>query len=146
VNGERREAFSVAINYSESLRQMIEAGSYDEVSKDISPRNFYLQSVGHRTVELTLIQFGGAMSPLEMIERMKEQGFRPATIEELLAIGREEPDLQRIIPIVALGSSRRVKDARWFPCLGGNQAKRMLSLTIVYRRWSIYHRFAFVWE
>ena len=144
MNGERRESFSVAINYSESLRQMIEAGSYDEVSKDISPRNFYLQSVGHRRAELTLVQFGYAMSPFEMIERMKAQGFRPATIEELLAIGREKPDLQRTIPIVALGSSRTHGNSRWFPCLGGNRAKRTLTLAIMYRRWSIYYRFSFV--
>lgn len=123
MNVAQRNNLSIGVDYSQSLGKMIADGSYDEVSKDINPRNFYLQSVGHRQVELTLVQFSVAISPLEMIEKMKAQGFRPATIEELLAIGREKPDLQRSIPIVALGSSRKVKGSRWFPCLGGNQEK-----------------------
>ncbi len=144
MSADRRDSYSLAVNYSASLSEMVEAGAFDEVSKDIVPRNFYLQSAGRCTVNVTLVQFTGAMSPLEIVERMKTEGQRPATIEELLALGQEKPDLQRKIPIVALGSSRIYKDSRWFPCLGGNQAKRTLSLVVMYRRWSVYYRFAFV--
>jgi len=143
---ERHDVFSIAINYSQSLQEMIDAASYDEVSKDITPRNFYLTATGDRIVELTLVQFKRPMSPLDILNHMQRESYRPATIEELLALGANKPDVQRSIPIVALGSSRTYKNSRWFPCLGGSRVKRTLKLVIMYRRWSIYYRFAFVRE
>lgn len=142
----QQSAFVVSVNYSQSLRQMIDAGGYEEVSKDINSRNFYLESTGYRETELTLVQFKTPKTPLEVLTLMKEKGCRPATIEELLSLGKTQPDLQRSIPIVGLGSSRTFRGKRWFPCLGGNQAKRSLALVVMYRSWSIYYRFAFVKE
>ena len=39
-----------------------------------------------------------------MIAEMDKRGYRPATIEELLALGESHPALQREFPIIALGS------------------------------------------
>lgn len=51
---------------------------------------------------------------------MRKAGFRPALIEDLLALGAEYPELQKQFPIVALGSvwqdpggRRRVPYLRW---------------------------------
>jgi hypothetical protein len=77
---------------------------------------------------------------------MKKPGYRSATIEELLALGSQHPELQRTIPIVGLGSARVVKNRRYVPCLGGSEASRTLTLAVIYRRWSIYYRFGFVKE
>jgi hypothetical protein len=144
MTGETQAVFTVLVDYSQSLGQMIRAGEYDEVNGDINPRNFRLEGTGCREVELTLVQFSRAMGPLELVMLMEKRGYRPATIEELLAFGKEKRDLQRSIPIVALGSGLRRHDRRYIPCLGGSASVRNLTLVVIYRRWSNCYRFAFV--
>jgi hypothetical protein len=75
---------------------------------------------------------------------MEARGYRAAFIEDLLALGKEQPDLQRKIPIVALGSGRIIQGRRRSVCLGGRESSRHLQLVAIYRRWSIYYRFAFI--
>jgi hypothetical protein len=142
--GEKVAVFLVIINCSESLDEMIEAGRFDEINEAIRLVNFPWKRKGSKQVELTLIQFDQAFEPAAIRRIMAARGYRPAFIEELLALGREEPNLQRTIPIVALGSGRIIKGRRYAACLGGSASSRTLGLTVVYRRWSIYYRFAFV--
>jgi hypothetical protein len=137
---------NTAVDYSRSLTKMIDDGHYDEVHRDITPRNFRLSARGFRQIELTLVQFKYPVAPLEAVMLMKERGYRPATIEEILALGSQHPELQRSIPIVGLGSARVVENRRYVLCLGGSQSTRELGLAVIYRRWSIYYRFAFVRE
>jgi hypothetical protein len=75
---------------------------------------------------------------------MKAEGYRPATIEELLALGSQYPEMQKSVPIAALGSAHVVKNRRFVPCLSGSFSHRALTLAIIYRRWSTSYRFAFV--
>ncbi len=142
--GERITLVRLDVDYSASLQEMIRAGRYDEVHEDITPRNFRLSAHGHDEIEITLVQFQNPVAPLEAVVLMKERGFRPAVIEEILSLGAQHPDLQRSIPIVALGSARVIKNRRYVPCLGGSQSARQLNLVVIYRRWSIYYRFAFI--
>jgi hypothetical protein len=144
MTGERQEVFTVPVDYSQSLGRMIRAGEYDAVNGDINPRNFRLEGAGSREVELTLVQFSRPMAPLELVMLMERRGYRPATIEELLALGREKRDLQRSIPIVALGSGLVRHDRRYVPCLGGSASVRSLTVVVIYRRWSNCYRFVFV--
>jgi hypothetical protein len=134
----------LAVDYSRSLTKMIDDGRYDEVHRDLTPRNFRLSATGFRQIELTLVQFKYPVAPLEAVMLMKEEGYRPATIEEVLALGSQHPELQRRIPIVGLGSAHVVETRRYVPCLGGSESARILTLVVIYRRWSIYYRFAFV--
>jgi hypothetical protein len=144
MTGELQAVFSIPVDYSERLGGMIRAGEYDEVNRDINPRNFRFEGAGCREVELTLVQFSPAMAPLELVKLMEARGYRPATIEELLALGREQRDLQRSIPIVALGSGLVRNNRRYVLCLGGSASVRNLTLVVIYRRWSNCYRFAFV--
>jgi hypothetical protein len=134
------------VDYSQSLTKMIADGHYDEVHRDITPRNFQLSSRGFRQIELILVQFKHPVAPLQAVILMREQRCRPAVIEELLALGSQYPDLQRRIPIAGLGSAHFIESRRFVPCLGGNTAKRTLTLAVIYRRWSICYRFVFVRE
>jgi hypothetical protein len=140
------ESFDVRVDYSQSLSQMIAIGGYDKVSAEINARNFRLERSGFRPVEMLLVQPYSAVSPLELVAMMKPRRFCPAFIEELLALGKEQPGLQRKIPIVALGSGRIIHGRRHVVCLAGGSASRSLALAVIYRRWSIYYRFAFVRE
>jgi hypothetical protein len=146
VNDERLTTLVVAVDYSQSLNALISDGCYDSVHTEITPRNFRLSATGCWQQEMLLVQFRDSVAPLEAVVRMKEQGYRPAIIEELLALGSQYPDLQRSIPIVALGAARVVENRRYVVCLGGSQSARELGLVVMYRRWSIYYRFAFVKE
>jgi hypothetical protein len=146
ANEQTETLVSVAVDYSQSLTKMIADGRYDEVHKDITPRNFRLSATGFRQIELTLVQFEYPVTPLEATVLMKEEGYRSATIEEILALGSQHPELQRRIPIAGLGSARVVENRRYVPCLGGSGAERTITLAVIYRRWSTCYRFAFVKE
>jgi hypothetical protein len=142
--GERTAVFCVSIDRSESLNEMIEAGRYDKIDEAIRAVNFPWKRKGTVKVEVTLVQFDRVLEAGEIRKLMDARGYRPAFIEHLLALGRDEPDLQRTIPIVALGSGRIIKSRRYAACLGGSASARSLGLTAIYRRWSRYYRFAFV--
>jgi hypothetical protein len=144
MSAEHRSALHISVDYSAPLRAMIDAGHYDEISKHINPRTFRLEKAGTQEIDLLLVQFRKPLSPLEIINRMRTEGFRPGAIEELLSLGSARPELQRSIPIVGLGSPLLRNGSRWFPSLAGNGAKRILTLAVIYRRWSVYHRFLFV--
>src|SRR6476659_4550267 len=101
---ERLTTVSVVVDYSRSLNAMINDGRYDSVHADITPRNFRLSARGYQQHEVLLVQFEQSVAPLEAVLRMRERSYRAAMIEELLALGSQHPDLQRSIPIVALGS------------------------------------------
>jgi hypothetical protein len=146
ANDQTQTIVNVAVDYSRSLTKMIEDGRYNEVHKDITPRNFRLSATGFWQIELKLVQFQYPVAPLEAVVLMKKQGYRPATIEEILALGSQHPGLQRRIPIVGLGSARVAENRRYVPCLGGSESARTLTLVVIYRRWSIYYRFAFFKE
>jgi len=146
ANDQTETIVNVAVDYSRSLREMIADGRYDEVHKDITPRNFRLSATGFRQVKLTLVQFKHPVAPLEAVVLLKEEGYRPATIEEILALGSQHPELQKHIPIVGLGSARVVGNRRWVPCLGGSETERTLTRAVMYRRWSTCYQFAFVRE
>jgi hypothetical protein len=146
ANDQTETIVNVVVDYSRSLTKMIADGRYDEVHKEITPRNFRLSATGFWQIELTLVQFKHPVAPLEAVMLMKEEGYRPATIEEILALGSQHPELQRRIPIVGLGSARVVENRRYVPCLGGSESARALTLVVIYRQWSTCYRFAFVRE
>ncbi len=144
LNEERVTTLKIGVDYSLSLRAMIQRGCFERVNANITGRNFKLTRRGYVELEIVLVQFGSPISPLEVTMQMKEHGCRPAVLEELLAVGSHHPDLQRAMPIVALGSGRMEQNRRYVPCLGGSRSARALNLVVVYRRWSKYFRFAFV--
>ena len=58
------------------------------------------------------------MTSERAVVEMQREGFRPARIEELLALGAQHPELQRSFPIVALGSVWKKSNILFYvPCL-----------------------------
>ena len=105
------QTFKVQVNYSQTLEEMIEEGNYDWVGSDITENHFPLQGQGTQEVEIHLFHFGRTMSNEAAEKEMEAKGFRPATLPELLALGRDHPDLQKQFPIVSLGSVWRCPHA-----------------------------------
>jgi hypothetical protein len=100
---------------------------------------------GLKDCEVALFHFDKNITSEAAIAEMDKAGYRPAKIEELLALGEFHPDLQREFPIVALGSSWRNPSANLgVPCLSRGGAERDLSLRWFGRDWSGNCRFVAV--
>jgi len=99
-----QESFTVTIDYTQSLADMIRAGNYDWVNEDITQEHFPIQGERRQEVTVTLFHFNRSVSSGDAIAGIKQQGYRPGEIEHLLALGAAHPDLQKQFPIIALGS------------------------------------------
>ena len=96
-------------------------------------------------MEVTLFHFGREIKSEAAISEMDKDGYRPATIKELLALGASYPELQKHFPVVALGSVWRNPDGHLqVPCLDWHGAGRLLDLDLLGLNWGDKHRFAAV--
>jgi hypothetical protein len=131
----------IVVDYSLSLEQMIAAGKYDWSNSDITAKRFPLKGSGKVELEPKLFYFGRDMSSDNVIAEMDKEGFRPCTIEELLAIGEQHPELQRKFPLVALGSVAEIGGCRYVAYLRRRGSERELDLLWFGNDWSGLCRF-----
>ncbi len=99
-----RQSFEIEVDGTKTLEQLIADGKYDWKNSDIKKKNFPIKIETKRTATIELFHFGRNISSEDAAKEMEKEGMRPATIEELLALGAKHPDLQREFPIIALGS------------------------------------------
>ncbi|MEI7740910.1 MAG: hypothetical protein WCJ29_00215 [bacterium] len=133
----------VEVDYGQSLEQMIAAGKYDWKNGDINEKNFprkrsaktalkniFGKEKEKTEIEVIAVAFGETLTTKQIEDRLDALGLRPATLEELLALGAAKPDLQRKSWIVALGSDFVDSDGgRGVPCLNENSGRRELGLS-----------------
>jgi hypothetical protein len=124
------EYYVVSVDYAKSVEQMKSDGQYNWSNDNINGENFPLTGKGTiKTDDLKLVHLNKVTSTKYVKAYLEENGFRPATIEELLAFGATYPDVQREFPIMALGSSWvRGHDHRYVPYLAMAGTKRHLNL------------------
>ncbi len=124
-SGVKHDIFSITVDYSKSIGEMIAAGEYDVVVP--TNASFELKTNGGKEVTLTakLIHFVNAASSADAIALMKKDGGRPATIEELLACGAQWRILQQRYKIAALGSVALADGNPVVPCLSGDDRRRI---------------------
>lgn len=83
--------FSITIDYTKSLREMIRRGHYKFVDKQINTKNFTLPpwSRGRRQMTLVLMEIGypRSIALVDVEKELRALGFRPANLFELLAFG-----------------------------------------------------------
>lgn len=96
--------FRLLVNYDLKVEAMVKEGKYDWKNNDINAKNFPTERAGQCEIELKLFHFNKAMTSEDVIKEMDKQGYRPAELSELLALGAKHPDEQRKYPIIALGS------------------------------------------
>ena len=137
--------YPMLIDYDRLVEDGIKAGKYDWKNDDIMSKNFPSQETGTREATVELFRYGKDMSTDEVLAELDKQGYRPATLKELLAIGEKHPDLQKEFPIFALGSVWQDPNGRRYcPFLDGGGSKRYLGLDWFDRRWDGRCRFAAV--
>jgi len=121
--------YGVTVDYGLTLAQMIELGKYDWTNNNITVDHFLVKGEGKREVQVVLFHFNKVMAFDNVVATMKQEGFGPARIEHLLALGAKQPELQRQFPIVALGSVWRSSAVdRRVAYLGWGGAERGLGL------------------
>lgn len=119
----------VTVDYGKTLEEMIAAGRYDTRNNDITAERFPFQGTGQVEVELHLVHLGRDASTDTVLAELDRRNLRPATIEELLALGAKYPNLQKQFPFVALGSVwQHPGGRRGVACLGHWDAGRGLAL------------------
>lgn len=126
-------ACMVVVDYSMSLVDMISAGRYGQVCREINHENFPIERRDTtERVEVVLVHprvGSGEMYPDKLLAEMHHFGLRPATLPELLALGASQPDIQRRFPIIALASLwRRPGDCDNVPSLDIEGGMRTLVL------------------
>lgn len=111
--GIREASYSVSVDLSLSLVQMIEAGGYDnhkDAVKSITEERFPMDRTGELTYEKELFLVPPSRHGLTTTEwkaELEANGWELEQTPELLALGAKYPDLQRDHYIVAFGSSWR---------------------------------------
>lgn len=130
------EVFTVVVDYSMSLADMIAVGRYDWTNSDITAENFPVSGEGQKEVEVELVHLNRDASTEEVLEELERRGLRPAKIEELLALGAKYPELQKEFPIIAFGSVWRDPDGgRYVPFLHWGDDERDLHLDCFDNHW-----------
>ncbi len=92
---------------AQSLSALVAAGRYDFVNPAVTTQNFSVESkpISSVLVELVPLASEGKNATVkEAIAHLKEKGYRPATVSELLALGEQYPKVQAGVTIVAAGS------------------------------------------
>lgn len=141
------ERFSVTVDCTKSLLEMIAAGNYGHIWHKITPENFPVVGEGIVQYEIALFHFDRDVMSKSVLARLDKLGYRPATLPELLSLGAAFPKLQDQFPIAALGSQWR-EDKRYLsrariPFLM-NCSRRDLALFFFRHRWMPECRFAAV--
>ena len=141
-----RPSFKVLVDYTKPLKEMIVAGKYDWVNGDITQERFPIKGTGQKEVEVTLFHFNKTITSDQVISEMDKAGYRPARLEELLALGVSQPELQKQFPVVAVGSvwRRNPGGHRNVPYLHWFSAERCLGLYWFEGGWGGHWRFAAV--
>ncbi len=141
------DTYTVTVDLDKKLKAMIEAGRYDWTNSDITDKHFPIEGSGQSQVEIILRHYDKVMSTDAVLADLDQNGLRPATIAELLALGADPKtrDLQREFPIIALGSVwQRLYGYRYCPYLYRNGSKRHLRLDWIVSDWREICRFAAV--
>lgn len=140
--GLTRPIYDLVVDYNLTLPEMIQAGNYDWVDSNINSANFPIVGQGVQKRRVELFHFNRFISSDAAIKEMDAEGHRPAKLEELLALGKAQPELQRQFPIVALGSVWRYSGCyREVPCLCRDASGRGLYLHCFNSDWAEFYRF-----
>ncbi len=126
---DKAEVLIATVNYDRSIADGIAAGKYDWKDTDITEKRYSRSGSGTQEVTFSLVHFGKNTSTKDALAELDRRGFRPATLQELLAVGVQHPEKQKAFPIIALGSVwRNLLGDRCVPYLDAFGSQRGLHL------------------
>jgi hypothetical protein len=126
-----------------TFRCLLKSGKYDWISPDITGRRFRMERPPSEKLKFAPVELGrgGFVCNTVAKAHLKEQGLRPATIEELLLFGAQYPDEQRKYPISELGSVAYIHGLPCIAFLGANGSQRFVGVLAWDDEWSNAMRF-----
>lgn len=128
--------YRLSVNYNRNIEEGVRAGKYDWANHDITSEHFSTERKGIVEVFVELIHFNRNISTDKALAELDKMGYRPAELQELLALGEKYPDLQREFPIIALGSDwQNPFGGRQCACLVYHGSGRDLHLDRLVRDW-----------
>lgn len=125
------DEYVVSPGYGRPLGELLAAGGYDHANEYLTEERFPVADDrgGASAVEVALVCLEHRATTDEVGRAVEAAGLRAGGIAELLALGAEQPELQRSFPIVALGAaSDYPHDYRRIPFLWGTPRVRHLDL------------------
>ncbi|MFC1623604.1 hypothetical protein ACFL05_00595 [Patescibacteria group bacterium] len=135
--------FTILVDETKTVEELVKEGKFDWSNDDIISKNFPQPEGGAKSEkEIALFHFNKTMTSDDVIAEMDKDGYRPATIWELLGLGIIQPDLQREFPIIALGSVCVLLGGRRVAGLYRHAGERPLDLGWFVDSWSDFCRFA----
>jgi hypothetical protein len=96
--------YSLEVDYGKTVEQLLAEGGYNWVYYRITSAAFPDSSRGQARLSATLVPFSPQASIPYVLQEEEAAGLRPATLKELLTFGASYPEVQRRIPVIALGS------------------------------------------
>jgi hypothetical protein len=136
-----KQFLELKIGGKRTIEKLVKDGKYDWSNSNINDENFPLKSEKVQTLDVALFHFDEEIESAEAIARMEKEGYVPATVEHLLSLGIQYPDLQREFLIVALGSVVQLYGIRRVAYLDGSGSRRGLDLDWLDGRWRRQCRF-----
>ena len=100
--------YTVQVDYAQSVEDLLKAGQYNWVHYLLSSANFPGTESGAGTLSAVLVPFS-PQADLGWFLGHTPAGMRPATLKELLAFGDTYREVQRKLPVLALGTSARLE-------------------------------------
>lgn len=129
--------------FGQSIDDLVKLGNYTEVHPDINDRNFRADKM--HQCEITLKHFNKSMSTDAVLKALDEEGWRPATMSELLEFGSRYLGLQKRFRIIALGSAcHGMFGDSYVGYLHRRGGQRKLGLNLIAGNWGASHCFAAV--
>lgn len=136
------DLYTVVVDYSQPLAEMIKSGNYNWINNYITAKHFPVIGNGKAEVALQIAHFNRPISSDNAIAELDKCGLCPATLLELLAFGAKYPELQRQFPIIALGSVwAHLRGDRYVAYLREDDGKRYLYLRWYGSDWRAHCRF-----
>ncbi len=150
-------ALCFAIDYGQSLEEMIAAGHYGRVNRNITAKHFPIKPKRSLFIRRRVVRFEAqCIHPNRCISSenvLNVIGYvdtcnpwMPANIEQILSYGAVFPEEQCKHPIVGLGSVAEVIGGRGVPSLGRVNFSRELLLSGWDGMWTPEYRFLAVRE
>jgi hypothetical protein len=98
--------YPITVDYGQSIEDLARDGGYYRVFSELSSRNFPAEALGTKQLSATLVRLRGPSTIDQVVAAEAKDGFRPATIRELLTFGSTYPEMLKHITIVGLGSQQ----------------------------------------
>jgi len=128
----------IVADYQQSLPRMLTAAKIDTVElRDVNIESRNRDTGKNKKVAVKLFRFHSDLTRDEIFERIKSHGcFRFGWIEELLALAKKYPDLQKLFPIISLDYYWEHSNKQWVAGLDFIQKKgRRFALRMLKPQW-----------